>query len=139
VQSNDSSLKTSTAAIPGAAPGASPAELAEDVVVAWKQADAALSPVLGQQGVAALYQRSLQLAAEAYPWLAEARGAAMDLEALRQVVAGQDSAGAEAGGGALLEAFNAMLGNLVGPFLTSQLLLGVRNNPSSALAQDDPP
>ncbi|TXH34301.1 MAG: hypothetical protein E6Q92_13075 [Burkholderiaceae bacterium] len=44
--------------------------VADAAVTAWRELDAALSPIIGQRGVAALYQRSLYLTRIDYPWLA---------------------------------------------------------------------
>ena len=91
----------------------------------WREIDVALRPIVGQRGVGLLYKRSLQLAGNSYPWLAEMPGASqdsMDLEVLDAVLTGQDSTHAAAAGGLLLKTFHHLLSSLIGPSLTEQLL-----------------
>ncbi|MDQ3261147.1 MAG: hypothetical protein M3Q00_10275, partial [Pseudomonadota bacterium] len=98
--------------------GADSAEIAAAIVSTWQQVDAALNPIIGQGGVAALYKRSLYLAAKAHPWLAgapERAGTATDLAALNAVLAQQSSADAITGGDALLKTFCELLASLIGP------------------------
>ena len=45
------------------------AHVSETVVGAWQAIDSALAPVIGRRGIAALYKRSLHLAARSHPWL----------------------------------------------------------------------
>lgn len=105
--------------------------------------DAALSPIIGQGGIAALYKRSLYLTSHTHPWMASAHGGvetAMNLAALKSVLVQQGSADAAAGGGALLQTFRELLVGLVGPSLTEQLLRPVWENFLSAQrAQDTSP
>ena len=49
--------------------GAGAGQIADTVVAVWRRVDAALLPIVGQRGVAALYKRSLHLANAAHPWL----------------------------------------------------------------------
>ena len=108
--------------------GSDASQIADAIVSAWQEIDDALSPILGHQGVAALYKRSLYLAAAAYPWLAgtfQGAHAAMDLPELKSVFAQQDSDNAAAAGGALLQTFHELLASLVGPALTQRLLRSV--------------
>ena len=108
-----------------AANGASPGPVVELIVNAWREIDAALSPVIGQQGVAALYRRCLHIAAPAHPWLAHTQPGmadALDLAALRSALSSQSSATAAAGGAAILEEFHELLASMIGHSLTGQLL-----------------
>ena len=119
------------------------AQIADEIVTMCQEIKDALSPIIGRRGVDALYKRSLHLAAPAYPWLAMARDDAqefMDPAKLKSIIAAQTSAGAAAGGGALLQTFQDLLASLVGPSLTERLLHPVWNNSSdSPPAQDSPP
>jgi len=119
------------------------AQIAEAVVATWQEVDAALTPIIGQRGVAALYKRSLYLTGAAQPWLAGTHKGvptAMDLAALKSVLAQQSSANAAAGGGALLQTFYELLTSLVGPSLTERLLRPVwANSLSGRPAQDTTP
>jgi hypothetical protein len=116
------------------------AQIAEAVVSTWQEIDAALTPIIGQRGVAALHKRSLYLTGAAHPWLAgmhEGVQSTMDLATLKSVLAQQSSADAEAGGGALLQTFHELLASLVGPSLTERLLRSVwANSLSGPPAQD---
>lgn len=122
---------------------ASAAQVAAAVVAVWHEIDAALAPIVGPRGVAALYQRSLHLARAAHPWLAGASAGlhdALDLAALDVVLARQDSASAAAASNALLQTFHDLLGSLVGASLTERLLRCVWANTSSGSpAQDATP
>lgn len=105
--------------------GADAAQIAEAIVRAWQEIDAALSPIIGQHGVAMLYKRSLYLIGPAHPWLAgthEGVKTAVDLSALKSVFAQQSSTSAAAAGGAFLQTFYDLLSSLVGPSLTERLL-----------------
>ncbi len=105
-----------------------PPDLAAPALVAilgaWEGIVAALLPVVGPGGAAALYQRSLYLTARIYPWIAPAHGgfqAPIDLRLLTSVL---EQHGAEAwkAGLAHLQAFRTLLAALVGASLTEQLL-----------------
>jgi len=118
-------------------------QIADAMVSTWLEIDAALRPVIGQGGVAALYKRSLYLTAPAHTWLAsthEGMHAPMDLAALKAALAQQSNANAAAGSRALLHTFNELLTSLVGPSLTERLLRSVwANSFSGPPAQDSTP
>ena len=126
-----------------AAEGADASQIADAVVQTWKRIDAALAPIIGKGSVAVLYLRSLHLIEPAHPWLAEMHPAvptAVDLAALKSMLALQDSETAAAAGGALLQTFYELLASLVGPSLTERLLRSVWENPlSGPTAQDTSP
>ncbi|MGZ5195908.1 MAG: hypothetical protein ACXWJM_14910 [Ramlibacter sp.] len=99
--------------------------IAAQAVAAWTGIDAALSPVVGRRGVAALYKRSLHLTTAAHPWLASAcQGASEpgDYSALLQAIELQTSVEAAASHGAVLKKFREMLAHLIGESLTERLL-----------------
>lgn len=115
--------------------------VAEEMVTTWVAIDAALAPVIGHRGVAALYTRSLQITTTAYPWLSHTRGnslGSMDLESLKVILSQRDSAAtAAAAGGALLQTFRSLLATLVGPSLAERLLRTVWDTSlSGPTAQD---
>lgn len=126
-----------------AAQGADAAQIADAVVMTWKQISPALAPIIGHGSVALLYMRSLHLIDRAHPWLAgmpEGAQAAVDLAALHSILASQSSETAAAAGGALLQTFYELLASLVGPSLTERLLHSVWENPlSGPPAQDTSP
>lgn len=108
-----------------AAAGADAGEIADAVVAAWREIDAVLSPVIGPRAVAAVYHRSLFLAAREHAWLAgSADGlvAALDCAPLRAALAAQDSAAAAQAGAAHLHSFRSVLGGLIGTALCERLL-----------------
>lgn len=115
--------------------GGDVAEIVDDIVLTWQRIDAALSPIIGQTGVAALYKRSAYLSTQSHPWLTgthEGVRTVVDLAALKSALAQQSNADAAAAGGAVLELFYELLAGLVGPALTEQLLHSVWTNSFSA-------
>ncbi|AMB85479.1 hypothetical protein AWM79_09275 [Pseudomonas agarici] len=90
--------------------------------------NAALMPIIGQQGVGALHRRSLQLCACAHPRLAgtyDRVQAALDLTALKSVLLEQSEADALFFGEVMLTTFYELLTTLIGPSLTARLLRDV--------------
>ena len=103
-------------------------QMAESIVAIWKEIDLALAPIIGTRGVAALYWRSLHLSSSAHPWLAsihKGAQAAIDLAALKSVIAQQTSGDAAAGSDTLFGTFHDLLAALVGSSLTERLLRSV--------------
>lgn len=114
---------------------------ADTMVWAWKDIKVVLVPIVGERGVAALYNRSLHLTAKAFPWLTALPTdiqAAIDLDALHALLSRQDTATATAGGGALFRTFHDLLSSLIGPSLTERLLLPVWEKYLSAPSAQDP-
>lgn len=114
-----------------AGPNADAERVAQALVAICQEISAALGPILGQQGVAALYQRCLQSTARAHVWLAPASdgpqegpgsAASAGMATLRAAFAQQSPAEAMAGGTAFLLSFFELLGSLIGLALTEQLL-----------------
>jgi hypothetical protein len=113
--------------------GADAEQVADAIAAIWLEIDQALHPIMGQRGVAALYNRSLHLAAVDYPWLAidqPAFPAAVDPSALKSALVRQTAAEAAAGGSALFHTFHELLASLVGASLTERLLRSVWTHPS---------
>jgi hypothetical protein len=120
------------------------ARITDAVIATLQEIEAALAPIVGQRGVAALYKRSIFLASAAHPWLADSHDggmqAAIDLAPLKAALAQQTSSDAAAGGTALFLTFHGLLGSLVGPGLTERLLHSVWAHSSSGEPpQDTPP
>ena len=108
--------------------GADPADIAEAIAAACQQIDAALTPIIGSRGVAALFKRSLHLTGRGHSWVAamhEAAGADLDIATLKSILSAQSGAEAAAGGALFLETFNKLLADLIGPSLTERLLRSV--------------
>lgn len=104
-------------------------EIADATIAVWYDISTALKSIIGSQGVAALYDRSVSLTAKAHPWLVPWRSHddhSVDLDALQSVIARQTTDDAAAGAGALLQTFYDVLVSLIGSALCEQLLSSVR-------------
>jgi len=99
-------------------------QLADAAAATWRDVWIALSPVIGGAGVAALFQRSLFLRADEYPWLADVGTPtpAGEFNSLRSAVLQQRQADAAAANAALLQSLAQVLSNLIGASLTARLL-----------------
>lgn len=122
------------------------AEIAAACGTLWLEIVAALTPIIGPRGVAALGQRSLHLASAAHPWLAARQPAVPDtLEAtwLVSLLAQRSRDDAAAAGSSFLQTFRALLSSLIGASLTEKLLRTVWGPPdtpmNSPTAQDPTP
>ena len=115
-----------------AADGADTQRIADSAVKVWQELDAALSPIIGTRGVAALFKRSLLLTVPAHSslvaahWDVETDG---DFESLRASLQQQSVATSIATNGALLRQFVDLLTTLIGASLTERLLQSVLDNP----------
>ncbi|MFJ7798315.1 hypothetical protein [Pseudomonas sp. NPDC096950] len=108
-------------------PNADTARIAQAIIATLQDMNAALTPIIGQQGVVALYRRSLHLCASNHPRLADTFGsvqAALDLIALKSVLVEQNEVDALFFGEVLLTTFYELLTTLIGPSLTARLLRG---------------
>jgi hypothetical protein len=118
-------------------------KIAEKAVTTWRAVEAALSPIIGKRGVAALYKRSLYLTCADFPWLSAAFGTAAlagEYSPLKTALSQQTASNAAAASGNLLQTFYNLLVNLIGASLTGRLLAAILENPSSgAPAQDISP
>jgi hypothetical protein len=125
------------------ADGSDPQGIADGAVAVWTAIDAALSPVIGARGNAALYKRSLHLARAQHPWLAVAFEGAVqpgDYSALRDALAQQSATDASRAHEALLRTFNDLLSDLIGRSLTRRLLQAAWSpNSYGNAVQDDSP
>ena len=122
-------LKASLAQRSGENPTA--IQTAEAVVSMWEEIATALHPVIGRQGVTAMYDRSVALTTRLHPWMAGTRGGGganslVDLAALQAVVVQQDNNSAAGGTTALLQTFYEVLVSLIGCALGDELLRTVR-------------
>ena len=122
------------------AAGASAPEIAEAALAIWMRVHAALAPVIGDRGVAALYKRSLSLTRKTYPWFeAVSDSACEDLifGCLVEELSQQSAADAAVANGALLQTVNDLLATLVGSSLTRRLLEPVWTTLKSGAAAQD--
>lgn len=118
-------------------------QIADAVEATWLEINAALTPIVGQRGMVALYKRSLYLSAVAHPWLDglhEGVPSTLDLARLKAAVSRQESAAAAAGGCDLFRVFYGLLESMVGPSLAERLLRSVwALTPHGPAAQDTTP
>jgi hypothetical protein len=104
----------------------------------WDRVDAALSPIIGQAGVSALFNRSITLVLDKHAFLdAVDRDASNGFGSLESALSRQDPAIARSAGQALLGQFHALLTKLIGAALTERLLQPVRKDPSTGDAGQD--
>ncbi|MEO8856539.1 MAG: hypothetical protein ABI343_06055 [Burkholderiaceae bacterium] len=119
-----------------------PADAVADASCAiWHSVASALSPVIGQRGVAALYRRSLHLRrndALAPPAAHEEAIGRANFDELRSALAAQTGANAAAMNNALLGTFYDLLSNLIGSSLTERLLASVWERHSIDHSGQDP-
>ena len=123
-----------------AASGATTTRIADAVIATWQAVDAALAPVIGGRGVAALYGRSLYLVRTAHPWLAalhQGPRTKLDLPLLAATLESQGAASAAAGGGDQFQSLYELLDSLIGSSLTGQLLGAAWDNAFDGLAAQD--
>jgi len=109
-------------------PNADIEKVAHAIISTLQDMGAALTGIIGQQGVAALYRRSLHLSTSTHPRLASTYDSvqgSMDLTALSSVLAEQSEADALFFGEVLLTTYYELLTTLIGPSLTVRLLSGV--------------
>lgn len=123
------------------AEGADSRQIAAAIGALWVDIEAALQPVVGRRGVAALFKRTLHLAATRYPWLAQLKSSsddAADVTQLTALFAAQPPALASEAGAALFEIFRELLVTLIGAPLSERLLQTAWSNSSSAAPAQDP-
>ena len=104
------------------------AERAQFVAIAavgrWEVIVKALTPILGQRGVAALYRRTLDVAGRLHPCLIQAHESnePVTFKRLRRVLSQQAPEAAAAATDASLEKLHELLDSLMGTSLTQRLL-----------------
>jgi hypothetical protein len=125
---------------PFAAEGADAGQIADAAIALWGAIDRALSPVIGRRGSAALFERSLHLARDGFPWLGAAHESAAERDefaAFRAALAQQAPGHAAAAHDSMLQTFLALLADLIGESLTQRLLRDVWEPSSSGPAGKD--
>lgn len=104
---------------------ASAAQIAASIASTCRGVEEALTPIIGARGVAALFDRSLHVTCQSFPWLGEAKvgvSPVMALDALASLLVRQDPLVAAAAGGLFLHTFHQVLSSLIGASLTERLL-----------------
>ena len=100
-------------------------EILDLIDLSWKGIDQAMRPIIGRGGIEALFHRSIEITAEAYPWLIAIyidAHTAMDLHVLRHVLSTQATREIAGACDTLLLQFHNLLTNLIGLSLTDRLL-----------------
>ncbi len=123
-----------------AAEGADVSRIMDMVISRWCEVTAALSPIIGQPGVAALFKRSIYLTCADYPSLVVLCEDAFrpgELAALRDALARETGADAAAANDALLRTFLDLLATLIGAPLAERLLGPVWNHSSGGDAMQE--
>jgi hypothetical protein len=121
--------------------GASAESVAAAACSIWRGVVASLSLIIGQQGVAALYKRSHQMAQAKHPGLLAVHDDITgpgDFHVLHKALSAQTSTNAAAATSAHFLAFYELLSSLIGASLTERLLGSVLDNPFTNLTAQDP-
>ncbi len=109
----------------------------------WRAIDAALAPIIGTLGVAALYKRSVQVTTATHPSLTALESTfhgVINPAELSSALRQHHLASVAAGGDALLQTFCDLLDSLVGHALAERLLDPVWEHLQSGIpAQDSSP
>ncbi len=117
------------------------ARISEIAVSIWDGVGVALSPIIGQTGVAALFKRSAFLTRTTHPCLSAVHESALpsmgELAVLQAVLSQQDWAEAVAVNAALLQNFHELLISLIGASLSDRLLRPVWDIPPCGDAVQD--
>lgn len=99
--------------------------MADQIVAFLRDAVSALSPIIGEKSVSALYKRSLYLSRGKHPWLSAAYGELPHSEVLatlQNTVSRQTLSNARMAVDDLRTIFQELLHNLIGASLTQRLL-----------------
>jgi len=102
-----------------------PEHILDLVIASWKEIDRVLRPIIGKGGIDAVFHRSIEITAQAYPWLAAASTDAqptMDIDVLHQVLSKENTSHFAGASDTLLSYFHYLLTNLIGLSLTDRLL-----------------
>lgn len=108
--------------------GASAQGVADVVARTFEGIGQVLAPIIGQQGMEALYRRSLHLAGSICAQIASTSKSvsmAMNLELLKAELGKQTASVAVYAGTNLIHVFHVLLTSLIGPSLTEQLLRSI--------------
>jgi hypothetical protein len=109
----------------------------------WLEIAAALTPIIGQRGLEALFRRSLQLMLASPAGLAIVPapvGASLDPPAWQTLLVQQEASAALAAASIFLQTFYGLLTSLVGSSLTERLLRSIWTHETGrAPAQDKAP
>ena len=122
----------------GATPDARAASGA--TLTVWRQVAARLAPVIGQRGVAALFERALHLTGRAFPWLEGKAAEGVTLEqVLESRLEARDARTALEAGGVVLITFTGLLATLIGSSLSNRLLASIWRPVAERMEQEKQP
>lgn len=94
----------------------------DEAIDRWRDIEVALSPIIGNHGMCALYRRTVILARASHPWLEVPPDSdAIDFEHLRAMLSAHPSQAADACA-TLLKTFTELLSSLIGVALVARLL-----------------
>jgi len=116
--------------------------VADGAVATWESVAVALAPIIGQSAVTALYRRCLVSAGDKRTWLppvAAADSPTSDWPALHACLSRRTAIEAAEACTFLFVTFRDLLGSLLGPLLTEQLLRPVSALPPTGSAVQDIP
>jgi len=116
--------------------------VADGAVETWESVAAALAPIIGPSAVTALYRRCLVSAGDKRAWLPPVTAAdspANDWPALHACLSRRTAIEAAEACTSLFVTFRDLLGSLLGPSLTEQLLRPVSAHPPTGSAVQDIP
>jgi hypothetical protein len=124
-------------------PDADAAQAARVLHAIWTDIDAALMPIVGVRGLAALCRRSLHVTRADFAWLGGAidgkAEAQQGLQAICALLEHQDDVSAVACVHAFLRNFRELLATLIGASLTERLLRPAWTDSISGAVAQDPP
>jgi hypothetical protein len=99
--------------------------IAEASINTWSEVTILLAPIIGGGGVDALFNRSLTIAARAYPWLSPAKGSDdcdTPVDRLRTNLETRDANSALEASAVIMVIFYQMLETFIGELLAERLL-----------------
>ena len=113
--------------------------VAAAALLTWQQMASQLAPVIGKQGVEALFFRALHLTSTAYPWLADAEDGDAPIASFWQRLDAHDTTSASEASLSLLATFAELLALLIGASLTERLLASAWIPPASTPEPESTP
>lgn len=115
-------------------------DIADAHVSAWRAIDAALSPIIGKNGVAALFRRAVDLSRAHFRWLRMTQAGDVPddwIGALATALSKQQPQEATAANDEILQRFGDLLGKLIGESLADRLLQSTCHTSSSTKTSQD--
>ncbi|MDB6061366.1 MAG: hypothetical protein JWM78_1469 [Verrucomicrobiaceae bacterium] len=113
-------------------------EMTDHAILGWIAVEAALKPIIGDNGFEMLLKRCIQITSASHAWLRAAGKLPCDdnFSALETLFLQQSAGCAAAGADALFQNFHKSVCSLIGTALTNQILRSVPINFSDDRAQE---